>query len=86
MFALNAIFPFKSPFLFVFCGICAIVEGVEEAVAGAGIVQQQVVRRPKAPNVAASPPTPAPVPSHSPHHVLPQNPTLPIIAHQSASL
>ena len=54
MFALNAIFLFKSPFLFVFCGICAIVEGVEEAVAGAGIVQQQVVRRPKAPNVATT--------------------------------
>ena len=38
----------------MFCGICAIVEGVEEAVAGAGIVQQQVVRRPKAPNVATT--------------------------------
>ena len=80
---MNAIFVLESPFLFVFCGICAIVEGVEEAVAGAGIVQQQVVRRPKAANVATT--SPAPVPSHSPHHVLPQNPTLPIIAHQSAS-
>ena len=61
MFALNSIFVrFKSSFLFVFCGICAIVEGVEEAVEQ---VRDQVVRRPKAANVATD--------CSSPRHVLP---------------
>ena len=62
MFELNSILMLESPFLFVFCGICAIVEGVEEALTGAGIAEQ-VVRRPKAANVATA--APAPAPSHT---------------------
>ena len=57
MFELNSILMLESPFLFVFCGICAIVEGVEEAVEQ---VRDQVVRRPKAANVATAAPAPAP--------------------------